>query len=177
MVKQMKEVVCHISRPGSVFDGSSCAILMELCPNGHLLDLLERKKYRLGEAEILHWTKQIALGLEHMHELGWQHRDLKIENVVLGTDHRAKLCDFGSASCSEVEDPTKLSDQAFAELQEQIEKTTTLSYRPPELVDLHQGFPIGTPIDVWDLGCVLFTLAFAAHPFQDEGSLAILNVR
>ncbi|BHF77764.1 BMP-2-inducible protein kinase [Sparganum proliferum] len=44
---------------------------------------------------------------------------------------------------------------------------TTLAYRAPEMVDLYTdgGQPIGTPVDIWALGCVVFGLCFFSLPF------------
>ena len=66
------------------------------------------------------------------------------------------------------------------------EKTTTLPYRAPELVDLHfaSRLPreercVGPAVDVWALGCTLFHLAFNTTPFEDSTGtvqrMAILN--
>ena len=38
-------------------------------------------------------------------------------------------------------------------------------------------FPISTKVDIWMIGCILYTLMFYRHPFQDESSLAIANAR
>ena len=44
--------------------------------------------------------------------------------------------------------------------QEHIAKYTTMMYRPPEMVDFYQQFVISEKVDVWMLGCILFTLMF-----------------
>jgi len=40
----------------------------------------------------------ILLGLEGIHSTSYYHRDIKIENVLLGKDKNYKLCDFGSCT-------------------------------------------------------------------------------
>jgi len=67
-------------------------------------------------------------------------------------------------------------------LQEEIDKTVTMLYRPPEMADIEmnyrQGYAIGTAVDVWMLGCILYTLAFYRHPFQDNAfAMAIWNAK
>merc|ERR1719162_431813 len=52
-----------------------------------------------------------------------------------------------------------------------------MMYRPPEMVDFFQQAEISEKVDMWMLGCILFTLMFCRHPFQDESSLAISNAR
>ena len=38
------------------------------------------------------------MGLKEMHELGVFHQDVKVENILLTKDGKAKLCDLGSCS-------------------------------------------------------------------------------
>ena len=54
---------------------------------------------------------------------------------------------------------------------EVIESSTTAMYRAPEMVDLYQRLPISEKVDVWSLGCILYTMAFCAHPFPDGSQL------
>ena len=58
---------------------------------------------------------------------------------------------------------------------EGFEKNTTMMYRPPEMIDKYLKYNVDFAADIWMLGCILFTLCFARHPFQESGSLAITN--
>lgn len=49
--------------------------------------------------------------------------------------------------------------------EEEWEKNTTLMYRPPEMADLFLKYEVSEKVDVWMLGCVLYTLCFFIHPF------------
>ncbi|CAD7973636.1 unnamed protein product, partial [Amoebophrya sp. A25] len=172
-------------------------LLLELCDRGHLLSFLERfAGCQMPDEHAQRCGLQIAKGLVFMHAQGIQHRDLKIENILLAGPHDTlkvsttkagflrsvgrlvgdtlKLCDFGSVSSEEISDARSLDGRSFSELEEVVQRTTTLIY---QLVDLHSGLPISVQIDQWDLGCVLFTLAYGKHPFQDESSLAITNCK
>ncbi len=40
-------------------------------------------------------------------------------------------------------------------------------YRAPEMIDPYLGFEVNEKVDIWMLGCVVFTLLTAKHPFQD----------
>ncbi len=60
------------------------------------------------------------------------------------------------------------------EIEEEIKKYTTLSYRSPEMIDLYSGRPITTKCDIWALGCLLYKLCFFSLPFG-ESTLAIQN--
>eukprot|EP00026_Physarum_polycephalum_P001022 Phypoly_transcript_01023.p1 GENE.Phypoly_transcript_01023~~Phypoly_transcript_01023.p1 ORF type:complete len:1007 (+),score=234.56 Phypoly_transcript_01023:451-3021(+) len=102
------------------------------------------------------------------------HRDLKVENVLLD-EHTGvfKLCDFGSVTTKVIR-PSNKHEISAAE--EEIQKHTTLQYRAPEMIDLYQHRLISEKVDIWALGCVLYKLAFYTTPFEDAGTLQILNV-
>lgn len=153
-------------------------LLFELCTDGHILDFLERKKGDLGEETILDVFSDVSNAVALLHTLSppIQHRDLKVENVLLGSNGKFKLCDFGSWS-DECLDPSTMSKQELGQLRDTIDRYTTMMYRPPEMVDFYQNFLISEKVDLWMLGCILFTLMFYQHPFQDESSLAISNAR
>ena len=112
-------------------------------------------------------------GIKIMHSLKppVAHRDIKIENVLINNG-KFKLCDFGSCSSENV-DFSKISPSDFYSYEEFYERNTTIMYRPPEMSDLYLKFEVGTKVDVWMLGCVLYTICFFKHPFQDAAKLAI----
>ncbi len=100
----------------------------------------------------------------------------KPENILeatRGPRRMWKLCDFGSAVRGT---STPANEEQRAQLQNDIEKKTSLSYRAPEMLDLFRGSPIGAPADVWALGVTMFYATWLVQPFQD-GELAILNGR
>ncbi|PFH37223.1 Tyrosine kinase-like (TKL) protein [Besnoitia besnoiti] len=176
-------------------------LLLELCDGGHVLDLLERHQGQLKEAWILHILKDITSGIAHLHaqSVPISHRDLKIENVLCcprpagastgaagggsgdfdgegqtPLDFVFKLCDFGSSHTRQLDTAT-CSREELLKAEDEIARNTTLMYRPPEMVDVYRRLPIGPQVDMWMLGCILYTLCFFRHPFQEESSLAIAN--
>lgn len=38
-------------------------------------------------------------------------------------------------------------------------------YRPPEMADIYQQFEVSEKVDVWMLGCILYTMCFYVQPF------------
>lgn len=48
-------------------------------------------------------------------------------------------------------------------------------YRPPEMLDLYLGHRVDEKVDIWMLGCVVYTMNYYVHPFQEVGKLAIIN--
>lgn len=148
-------------------------VLMELCPNGSLLDFMnERIKTKLTEAEILKIMLNICLGVYEMHRLKLIHRDIKIENVLIDYHGNFKLCDFGSTA-SPLRPPK--DQHEFQALSHDILYQTTPQYRAPEMIDLYRGFPIDEKADIWALGCFLYKLCYYTTPFEANGDIAILH--
>ena len=58
---------------------------------------------------------------------------------------------------------------------ESFEKNTTMMYRPPEMIDKYLKADVDLKVDIWMLGCVLYTLCFGTQPFLNAQNLAILN--
>jgi len=58
---------------------------------------------------------------------------------------------------------------------EMFEKYTTMMYRPPEMIDQYLKYPVNFQSDIWMLGCILYTMCFAKHPFFEAQKLAIIN--
>ncbi|CAD8154281.1 unnamed protein product [Paramecium octaurelia] len=151
-----------------------CLILMEFCGGGSLFDLMAKDpNSRFPEEQLLGYMREITQGIKSLHTLQppMAHRDIKIENVLF-QNGRCKLCDFGSASTQRV-DLSQIRQSDFVIYEEEWEKNTTLMYRPPEMADLFLRYEVGEKADVWMLGCVLYTLCFFIHPFQESSKLAI----
>jgi AP2-associated kinase len=48
-------------------------------------------------------------------------------------------------------------------------------HRSPEMADLYKRELVNEKVDIWALGCILFTCAFFYHPFQEGGNLQIIS--
>lgn len=57
----------------------------------------------------------------------------------------------------------------------QLAMFTTPMYRAPEMLDTWNNHQIDHSVDIWALGCILYTLCYMQHPFEDSAKLAILN--
>lgn len=64
------------------------------------------------------------------------HRDLKVENILLSPPQTYKLCDFGSTTTPMPREKVPTAVEAIQKMELEINKTTTLQYRAPELVDV-----------------------------------------
>ncbi|CAG2169556.1 unnamed protein product, partial [Oppiella nova] len=150
-------------------------MLMNLC-RGHVLQLMnERITQGFTEAEVLRIFCDICEAVARLHhnQPPIIHRDLKIENILISESGCYQLCDFGSATVKVLRSSDTLS---VLDIEEEIKKYTTLSYRAPEMIDLYAGRPITTKADIWALGCLLYKLCFFQLPFG-ESTLAIQNAQ
>ncbi|XP_063692096.1 AP2-associated protein kinase 1-like isoform X2 [Bolinopsis microptera] len=148
-------------------------LLMQHCPNGTVVDLMNQH-LSSGFTETL--IRQIFTGIVDavalLHENGYSHRDLKVENILIGPSKEYVLCDFGSAHQGDL-DP-EAHGHNFVE--ENILKFTTLAYRAPEMCDMYLGYKIGPAADLWALGVLLYKLCFFTTPFE-ENTLAIARAK
>lgn len=173
----------HAAR--SVTGGYEVFVLMEYCSRKGLIDFMNtRLVNKLSESEILVIMQNISEAVAHMHALSPPliHRDIKIENVLLGDDGSYKLCDFGSVST--IINPP-LNAEEFQIIQDDIMKNTTPQYRAPEMLDLYRRQPINEKSDVWALGVFLYKLCYFTTPFEQNainnnmngysGDYAIIN--
>jgi tRNA A-37 threonylcarbamoyl transferase component Bud32 len=76
--------------------GHLCFLVMEYV-NGEDLAALVRRRGPLPVAEACRYVREAALGLQHAHENGLVHRDIKPGNLMLTAEGRVKVLDFGLA--------------------------------------------------------------------------------
>ncbi|XP_034117505.1 cyclin-G-associated kinase [Drosophila albomicans] len=161
----------------SAHQGAQFLLLTELCKGGSLVDCFRVDNAPLDPPVILRIFYQMARAVAHMHTQTppIAHRDIKIENFLIGNDKQIKLCDFGSAT-KELLSPTfEWSAQQRNMLEDQLNTVTTPMYRAPEMLDTWSNYPIGPKADVWALGCILYFLCYQKHPYEDGGKLRIIN--
>jgi 3-phosphoinositide dependent protein kinase-1 len=76
--------------------------VLEYCPFGDLFGVFKKvtknMELALKKKEIAHYyLAQVLEGIAYLHSMGLIHRDIKLENIVIGADLNAKLVDFGTA--------------------------------------------------------------------------------
>lgn len=147
-------------------------LVTELCKGGSLYDCLDQP---MEPQTVLKIMYQATKAVAHLHTQNINHRDIKVENFLIGSDGLLKLCDFGSASMEFHAPDITWSTQQRNNLEELLQKFTTPMYRAPEMLDTWNNFPIGVKTDVWALGCILFCLCYKKHPFEDGAKLRIIN--
>uniref|UniRef100_A0A1A8FIC4 Serine/threonine-protein kinase PLK n=1 Tax=Nothobranchius korthausae TaxID=1143690 RepID=A0A1A8FIC4_9TELE len=125
-------------------------VVLEICRRRSLLELHKRRK-AVTEPEARYYMAQLLKGVQYLHNNKVIHRDLKLGNVFLNDDMDVKIGDFGLATKIEFEGERK--------------KTLcgTPNYIAPEVL-YKKGHSY--EVDVWSLGCILYTLLVGKPPFE-----------
>ena len=150
--------ICTIHEVGE--SGGAPFIVMELVEGDRLADLISRGT-GLATQEIVRYGLQMASALEHAHQHGVIHRDLKSANVMVTRDGRIKVLDFGLArrhSSDHLRGLSKSRDTLAA----QGVVAGTLSAMAPELL---RGGTADARSDIWALGVLLYEMAAGTMPF------------
>ena len=140
--KFMSEVKIHkslhhtniVKFEGYFEDTESVYILLELCTNHTLNDLMKRRK-RLSELEVQCYLSQVLSSLRYLHTHRVIHRDIKLGNIFLSDKMEIKMGDFGLAAKLEFEGEKKRTICG------------TPNYIAPEILDGRGGHSY--EVDIW----------------------------
>ena len=142
----------------SIFDVGENYLVMELLEGKTLqAELLEKGK--LEPAEALRILTPVAEGLDHAHRAGILHRDIKPANIMVLSDGRAKLMDFGVAHVETSVMTT--AGQIFG----------SPSYMSPEQVS---GNDVDSRSDLYSLAVVAYEALTGQRPFQGTSLTSII---
>ena len=152
-----------VQRPGDLL-----VLAMEYV-KGQDLSQVVKGRGCLPVANAAFYIHQVALGLQHAHEKGMVHRDIKPNNLMLaieGKKHVVKILDFGLAKATS-------EKGAQTGLTKSGQMLGTPDYVAPEqTLDAHQA---DIRADIYSLGCTLYFLLSGGPPFQEQSLYAILE--
>ncbi|GAA1962232.1 serine/threonine-protein kinase [Kitasatospora viridis] len=155
-------VTAGLRHPGitQVFDtgdwNGQLFLVMELIDGRDLAAVLKERGSPLPVEQAVELTAQAADALAHAHRSDVVHRDIKPANLMLLTDGRVKVCDFGIAGFI----------RADSELTRDGANPGTPAYMAPEQC---LGQRVDGRADLYALGCVLYTLLTGRPPFASGG--------
>ena len=173
------QVLARLKHPGiaevyeagtyDVGDGPMPFFAMEYISGRKEIDEYVRAK-KLDVREKIRLFSEICEALHHGHQKGVVHRDLKPGNLLVDSDGRPRIIDFGVARATD-------SDMAMATMQTEVGQLIgTVQYMSPEQCE---GDPdlVDVRSDIYALGVILFELMTGARPHDLAGSTIYEAVR
>ena len=139
-------------------------IVMEYIDGITLKEYIEQEKV-IRWKEAVHFTIQILRGLQHAHDRGIVHRDIKPQNIMLLQDGSIKITDFGIARFSRSSTNT-ITTKAIG----------SVHYISPEQAS---GGDTDARTDLYSIGVLLFEMLTGKLPFEADSpvSVAILQIQ
>ena len=127
-------------------------------PKGNVHSLADVPAGGADEAQIAMWYDDLREGLAYIHAKGVIHRDLKLENVLIGPDGHAVLTDFGISKIGAAKDGDTVVDPVQTVVRLRDGKNPlmgSLGYMAPEL---EMGVAASPQSDYYALGVIVFRL-------------------
>ncbi len=133
-------------------------IVMEYIDGITLKQLIEQQG-SLRWKDALHYVVQILRGLQHAHDHGIVHRDVKPQNIMVLEDGTIKVTDFGIARFARSEQKT-ITDKAIG----------SVHYISPEQA---RGDNTDEKSDIYSLGVILYEMLTGKLPFEADSAVSV----
>ncbi len=133
-------------------------IVMEYIDGITLKEYIE-KQISLSWKDAVHFTLQILRGLQHAHDRGIVHRDVKPQNIMVLPDNTIKVTDFGIARFARSEQKT-ITDKAIG----------SVHYISPEQAC---GEITDEKADIYSVGVMMYEMLTGQLPFQAESAVSV----
>lgn len=165
-MKQEAEILAKLNHPNIVsiydyfFENHTAFIILEYCPNGSLIDLIN-KQGRLSTRELERFALEIISALDFLHKKGIAHCDIKLSNILIDNFGRAKICDFG------------LSRISLNGEKDKKDLRGSIHYMSPEMLS-HATYDM-FKADVWAIGVLLYVANVGSFPYGALNPHTILD--
>ena len=162
--KNESKAIAVLSHPNivKVFDVSYGDMLQYIVMeyvDGITLKEYTQQQGRVNAREAIYFVTQILRALQHAHDKGIVHRDVKPQNIMLQTDGTIKVTDFGIARFSRSETKT-MTECAIG----------SVHYISPEQA---KGNVTDAKTDLYAVGVMLYEMLTGSLPFQSDNAVSV----
>ncbi len=133
-------------------------IVMEYVEGITLKEYIEQQQI-INSKEVVHFTMQILRALQHAHDKGIVHRDIKPQNIMLLQNGNIKVTDFGIARFSRSETRT-MTESAIG----------SVHYVSPEQA---RGEITDEKTDIYSVGVLMYEMLTGELPFQSDSAISV----
>ncbi|KAK7386438.1 hypothetical protein VNO78_26662 [Psophocarpus tetragonolobus] len=127
-------------------------LFLEYAAGGSLADELKNYGGRIPEPQVRLYTRSIVEGLNHVHQSGFVHCDIKLQNILVFEDGQIKIADFG------------LAKEAGEKQRKSECRGTPMFMSPEQVIDGE----CDSAADIWALGCAIVEMVTGKPAWQVE---------
>uniref|UniRef100_A0A4X2KCV4 non-specific serine/threonine protein kinase n=2 Tax=Vombatus ursinus TaxID=29139 RepID=A0A4X2KCV4_VOMUR len=138
--------------------GDELWVVMEFLEGGALTEIVTHM--RMNEEQIATVCLSVLRALSYLHNQGVIHRDIKSDSILLTSDGRVKLSDFGFCA------------QVSKEVPKRKSLVGTPYWMAPEVIS---RLPYGTEVDIWSLGIMVVEMIDGEPPYFNEPPLQAMR--
>jgi serine/threonine protein kinase len=141
---------------------SKVSLMLEYYPGGDLANFL-KERGPLSESDAWLYLAEIVMGVQHLHELGTIHRDLKPQNILLSADGHIAIADYGLSK----------KFLSYRKKHHTYSACGTPQYIAPEVIE--EGGH-GTEVDWWGVGVIAYEMLTGITAFEIGDDETVANL-